>query len=312
MKPLVSVVIPNYNRQQLIQRAIDSVLNQTYPNLEIIIVDDNSTDESKEVINQYLKKHKNIQAIFSPINKGANYCRNIGIQNTKGSYVAFLDSDDSFVDSKIEKQMNFLKTENADIVFCDFVNHGNINKLKNKSGIITLKDVIFDNQLGGFSTFLIKKDVLTEVNCLDESLPSCQDWDLIIKVLKEHKGFFVGEKLVDYYVQEDSITKKPDKVIEGHEIVFKKVNKLNRELKIVDSKQLESKQNFVLASILLKHGIVREARYYFKKSIILKPNFLSGIYFLASFINISVLKKFKGIRNTLVNNITKLRSTEWR
>ena len=112
---LISVIIPTYNRAHLIKRSAQSVLNQTYKNLELIIVDDGSTDNTKEVIDSlnderivYVKQE----------NHGVSSARNTGINVANGKYIAFQDSDDIWHSDKLEKQINTLKQNNADIVFC--------------------------------------------------------------------------------------------------------------------------------------------------------------------------------------------------
>jgi glycosyltransferase involved in cell wall biosynthesis len=100
----ISIIIPSYNREKLIIRSINSILNQTYQNIEVILIDDGSTDNTKKVISQI--KDKRFRYIKLRKNKGANVARNIGIQKAIGNYIAFQDSDDFFHSDKLEKQIN--------------------------------------------------------------------------------------------------------------------------------------------------------------------------------------------------------------
>ena len=110
MEELVSVVIPTYKRSDKIERAIKSVINQTYKNLEIIVVDDNAKNkEEREKTRNIVKKYKNVKFIENKENLGGALTRNIGIENALGDYIAFLDDDDEYVNSKIEKQLKLLK-----------------------------------------------------------------------------------------------------------------------------------------------------------------------------------------------------------
>ena len=119
MKPLVSVVIPTWNRAGLIVRAINSVLSQTYSNWELIIVDDGSTDNTDEVVKKFQENDTRIRFIKHEKNSGGNSVpKNIGIKNAAGEYIAFLDSDDEYLPEKMEKQINlFNKSEIKNLGF---------------------------------------------------------------------------------------------------------------------------------------------------------------------------------------------------
>jgi len=113
-RPLVSIIIPNYNKAPYIREAIESALNQTYKNIEVIVVDDGSTDQSREIIKSFGKK---IKAYFLP-HKNANVARNFGFKKSKGEYIQFLDSDDIILPEKIEKQVEALEKTGADMALC--------------------------------------------------------------------------------------------------------------------------------------------------------------------------------------------------
>ncbi len=117
MNETISVVIPSYNRATLIGRAIESVLQQTYSNIEIIVVDDASTDETESVV----KRIKNDKLHYIKLKKNGGACkaRNVGIRASKGEYIAFLDSDDIWNTDKLEKQMKILQEKKAKVVACN-------------------------------------------------------------------------------------------------------------------------------------------------------------------------------------------------
>lgn len=114
---LISVIITNYNYSRYLKQCLDSVINQTYPFIEIIIVDDNSTDNSKGIINEYFSLNDNIFPIYNNINLGVIESRNIGIEKSNGKYICFLDADDYWSLDKIEEQIN--SCEKCDISFSD-------------------------------------------------------------------------------------------------------------------------------------------------------------------------------------------------
>ena len=117
MNETVSVVIPTYNRAELINRAIESVLQQTYSDVEIIVVDDASEDETESAVKKI--KSDKLRYIRLKQNGGACKTRNMGIRAAKGNYVAFLDSDDMWKTDKLEKQMAFLREKKAEVVACN-------------------------------------------------------------------------------------------------------------------------------------------------------------------------------------------------
>lgn len=119
MRPLVSVIIPVYNRAATIQRAVDSVLRQSYKELEIIIVDDCSSDDTVRVVNSY--QDKRIKLICLSRNSGANTARNTGIRAAKGEYIAFQDSDDEWLENKLELQMDYMFRTGKKVCYCSHI-----------------------------------------------------------------------------------------------------------------------------------------------------------------------------------------------
>lgn len=113
--------MPAYNCEKYIGEAIESVLNQTYSNWELIIVDDFSVDNTKHIINRYTKEDIRVKSIFQQNNQGAASARNKGIENSEGSYIAFLDSDDVWFEKKLEKQVNFMEKNNY-LFSCTYYN----------------------------------------------------------------------------------------------------------------------------------------------------------------------------------------------
>ena len=115
---MISIVMPTYNRAYIIDSSIKSVLAQTYSDFELIIVDDGSTDDTEKVIKSF--NDKRIRYIKLEKNSGASHARNIGIENAKGEYITFHDSDDTMASTKLEEQYNYMKENDYDISFCEF------------------------------------------------------------------------------------------------------------------------------------------------------------------------------------------------
>lgn len=249
MNNKVSVIIPNFNREELIVKAVNSVTNQSYQNIEIVIIDDNSTDNSKEIIVDLANSNDNVKYVLLDKNHGANYCRNLGVQISSGNLIAFLDSDDIFMTDKIEKQVEVFKNKKVEIVFTNFYVDENISKKYQESKYIGLQDVIFRNNLGGFSIVMMKKEIFINCGGLDESLPSCQDWDLYVRVLRKSNGYYLNLPLANYYLQNDSISKNQEKVLKGHNLVFNKIKNINTEKKIVSDAKLFMEQSHLLGDV---------------------------------------------------------------
>lgn len=148
MKPLVSIIIPNYNEERFIAKTIDSALNQTYENTEIIVVDDGSTDNSINIIKAYEEKYEKVTVLFQE-NANASMARNRGIEHARGEYYYFLDSDDIAYPETIETMVSKMKEDDADLVI------GNMDEIDVEGKSIgTLTFFEEDGTSSDFSDFL--------------------------------------------------------------------------------------------------------------------------------------------------------------
>ena len=170
-KPLVSVVIPTYNYGRFVCEAVDSALAQTWPNLEVIVVDDGSTDDTKERLKPYGNR---IRYIYQE-NRGLSGARNTGIREAAGDHVAFLDSDDLWTPKKIEAQMELVAAQNFEAVVCV---PGNNTRT---GAAYSFEDCFFVSP-GFGSTALLKRDVFDEIGGFDETLKSVEDRDMMLRI----------------------------------------------------------------------------------------------------------------------------------
>lgn len=218
---MISVVIPTYNRGYIIKRSIDSILNQTYQNIEIIVVDDNSQDNTEEVITAL--NDKRIKYIKLEENKGACYCRNLGVRNSNGKYIAFQDSDDVWRNNKLENQKAFLEKNNLDVVGCkmEISSEGSNSKTIFPSNINIKNDNIYIKNYISTQLLFGKKECFIEEE-FDEKLLRFQDWELVIRLVEKFNVEILDEILVDAYIQDNSITKDPIKAIESLKIFMQK------------------------------------------------------------------------------------------
>ncbi len=207
-KPLVSVIIPTYNRADLLGRAIQSALDQTYQKIEIIIVDDASNDNTEEIVRKF--HNKNVVYIRHNCNKGGGAARNAGIIASNGEYIAFLDDDDEWLNDKLEKQIETIKTLSSEWggIYCGFYR---ITGKKSKAVEVfkngNLKTEVLREKLdiGSSSTLLFIKKIILEIGLFDETFERNQDFELLIRFFRKYKLFSLKEPLVKIYTRNYNI-----------------------------------------------------------------------------------------------------------
>ncbi len=238
---LISVIIPTYNRAHLIKRSAESVLNQTYRNIELIIVDDGSTDNTKEVIDSI----KDDRIVYvKQENKGCCAARNKGIELAKGKYIAFNDSDDVWLPNKLEKQLNTAMLNNADVVWSKVFIYGNLIKRKVpynfKEGFLEKNTL----PLGiSAQTLFAKKEVFFN-NKFDETIKDHEDFELLLRLMKySYSIYCLDEALVNYYFQKDSITSNHERQLDSLKDLLKKYNNI---IKGLSKQSLESLAEFII------------------------------------------------------------------
>lgn len=218
---MVSVIIPAYNRENTIERAVMSVLNQTYKDLELIVVDDCSKDNTVEVLKSI--KDDRLKIIELEKNSGACVARNVGIENAQGDYIAFQDSDDEWLLDKLEKQMAIFEKEKVDLVFCAFNRFGlgeDLTYPKLPEGIVERKVLLEDSRIST-QTLIGKKECFENIK-FDPEMPRLQDYDITIRLSKKYRIYFVNQPLVNMYVQNDSISKNNDKLLKAESMILSK------------------------------------------------------------------------------------------
>lgn len=225
--PLVSVIIPTHNRLERLKYAIDSVFNQSYSNLELLVVDDGSTDGTADYLRTVEKE--NFRIFINKDANGANFARNIGLKNAKGNFIALLDDDDEWFENKIELQMSVLaKDKNLVGVSCSYkiideINEGFKNEIS-RNMTVDFEILLNRNYVGSCSFFLFKK---TDGVLFDESLNSCQDWDFYLQLLKKTDLSIkiLPDFLVKYFVHSNQISGSGRKRISGEKAFLKKYKK---------------------------------------------------------------------------------------
>jgi len=203
---LVSIIVPYYQCKDYIFQSVNSVIQQTYKNWELILVDDENSSHSRNLLKKIKTKHKNIKIYSTNLNVGAGFARNLGIEKSKGKFIAFLDSDDYWDKTKIEKQIIFLKEKKIDICYTGY------SVLSNKKIIYKPKTPIFMNYYNFLkecpiccSSVLIKKKIL--INLKFKNYKNKEDYDMWLRIAKKKNNFFgINEYLTFYRARENSLS----------------------------------------------------------------------------------------------------------
>ena len=210
-KPLVSIVIPTYQRPQFLYRAINSCLNQTYGNVEVIVVDDNNPDtearkETEALMNTF-SNVSNLHYIRHEKNKNGSAARNTGWRAAEGEYITFLDDDDEISPQKIEKQIDCLESLPEDYGACytayivKMPNGAEQHSVTCDHGDVSMKALMRTLYLGSGSNLLLRKKVVDEVNGYDESFRRNQDIEFMARVTEKYKFAYVSDVLLTIYLQ---------------------------------------------------------------------------------------------------------------
>lgn len=225
---LVSIIIPTYKRKIVyISRAVNSIIQQTYKNYEIIVVDDNKHNSDYSMAIRKYCIANNLTYLSTKGGQGANTARNIGARYAKGMYLAFLDDDDIWIKNKLEIQLQYFSndvgmiysngyvfTHDSKFLYTKpehFVTEGNLYKL------------FIYNYIGPTATALIKRECFFNVGMFDESMPSKQDYDLWIRIVKKYKAIGINQPLF-IYTRHDSnqITKNYSLIAKGYYKIYEK------------------------------------------------------------------------------------------
>ena len=202
---MVSAIVTTHNRKELLKRAIESVLSQTFKDIECIVVDDASTDGTEELCKSYPVKYIHIPKEES---RGGNYARNLGIKASRGEYCAFLDDDDYWLPEKIEKQVTLILEKRCELVYCgrrfEYIYPDTIvfeDNLPNPafSGDIS-KRILQTVCCTTSSAMLVLKKALVDINYFDENLRFWQDYELTIRLAQRGPFYFINEALCVYRV----------------------------------------------------------------------------------------------------------------
>ena len=220
---MVSVILPVHNRAALLPRAMDSVLRQTVADLELIVVDDASTDGSAEIAEEC--GDPRVRVLRLEEQRGACAARNRGIDAARGEYIAFQDSDDVWHGDKLEKQLRFLDASDADIVFCGFQRCHEDGEAWARfpheevaEGPVTRHQLLFENLAS--TQCILGRRIAVWMTLFDEKYPRMQDWAFILRAAGRYRIAYQKAFLADVYVQPDSLSGNAKNAIAAQELLL--------------------------------------------------------------------------------------------
>jgi glycosyltransferase involved in cell wall biosynthesis len=259
INPKVSIIVPTYNRAEYIGKAIDSVFSQTYKHLEIIVIDDGSTDGTGQVLKKYGDGDKVRYLYLDHV--GVSEARNRGLQESSGEYIAFLDSDDVWLPVKIEKQLEVFRVNPEVGLVCsraEVINENGEFVGEHKPELYagsSLKDLITHNFIV-FSSVIIKKSILSKLGYFfDKKLDGAVDYDFALRFAQITEIYFLDEVLVRYRITSDAISRDSIKIYKRRISILEKFKETEKR----------REQNFLIKK-RLKLDIYCLSKEYLKKN----------------------------------------------
>lgn len=201
----VSIILPTYNRAHSIRRSIESIVRQTYPHWELLVIDDGSADRTEEIVIEIAASDERVHYYRQPQNRGVAVARNEGIKCARYEYIAFQDSDDVWKEDKLEKQMRvFDDWPQVGMVYCSFEGEkqdGTKVRIPNSSmGIENLQGnmyrLLLQRNVIDAPTVVIRKECLDNVGVFDETLICLEDWELFLRVAKDYEIGYAADTLL--------------------------------------------------------------------------------------------------------------------
>lgn len=280
--PTVSVVVPTYNRSSRLEPTLRSALEQESIDVEVIVVDDASTDDTRDVVESF--EDSRLRYRRHETNRGGSAARNTGIEIATGEYIAFLDDDDVWAPRKLRKQVDYLEQKPDDWVaaYCDFRvvsrSDGVPTRLRDwigkrwsdrdararpEGGEELIPTVLTGElPLGGSSTLLVERDVVKDIGGFDPAFPRHQDWEFVVRVLRAGQLAYVDEPLVE---KRPSGSPSVERVAEGKRLLFKKYNDEIRTAER-DDRDIVGTHRFVLAKHYYMDGDFHRGTKYLLRS----------------------------------------------
>lgn len=304
--PLVSVVIPAYNCEKYIKETIFSVLNQTYSNIEVVLVDDGSTDRTAEIVQQIAEKDSRLIYMWEK-NAGVSAARNKAIRNSKGEFTALLDHDDLWLPQKLERQIPiFNNNSKTALVFSDayyfdddhpvLFNHFS----KNKPCRGKVFRELFRRNFIPCLTVVLKTKILEGSGYFAEDMDICEEYDLFLRIAYRYEVDYINMPLAKYRVHETNFSKNVELGIKEGFMLIQNCIHLIPDFEQAFSKELAEKRaelSYLSGKNLWCLGENGKARYEFLKSIKKRLSFRSFFLYALSFFNYRLFLVLGSLRN---------------
>lgn len=226
-EPLVSIITPLYNSEKYIEETIESLLNQTYKNWEMLIVDDCSKDNGVEIVNEYVLKDKRIKLFRNEKNEGVSFARNKALDLAQGKYIAFLDSDDLWKKEKLEKQISFMEKNNIDLSYTGYEKINMDGSLRGEIKVPEKLDYkeLLKNCLIGFLTAIYLKE---KFKIYKFKKTKAEDYIFWLEILKQvDYAYGIQESLAYYRVSNNSRSSNKLDIVRFHWKIYREYEKLN-------------------------------------------------------------------------------------
>jgi glycosyltransferase involved in cell wall biosynthesis len=302
--PQVSVIIPTCNRSELLPAAIRSVLDQTFQDFELVVVDDASDVSIDEVVEAF--QDKRIRLIRHDTRRGGAAARNTGIRNSYGDYVAFLDDDDEWYPEKLGRQVAALKQSDPSVgaIYTGYeavdTSTGEVRarKIPVHKGDLSAA-LLRANCIGSTSLVLVRRQCFEVVGMFDESLSSFQDYDLWIRLSRAYQFDYIAECLLRYRLHSNKIWTNPEAIRRGLEILLEKYG---------DSPGLRKRCSGYYLSVAAQFcdaGDTTKARAALRRAISLHPfDPRHYLYFFLSLMNQSAYRRFQASKSKVLKGLT--------
>jgi len=287
-----SVVIPTYNRAELLPRAIDSVLEQTYPAHEIIVVDDGSTDHTETV----MKKYESRVRYIKQKNAGVSAARNRGIEESEGNMIAFLDSDDDWKPEKLRLQAECFAEYDVSVCVTDSLEVGGphsgkttfeqsvlFDELRSSGPVLDAFPLIVQQNFINTSTLAAKKECFKKVGLFDENLKATEDTDLWLRLSVHYKFGIIHQNLGTRYLQDEGLSGDKELQYKGRIAMFNKLLRSGAELNTDQRRQVSTRRNWYFGRLLFYYVKEKNPGVLFSYFAASNPSYLFSIMFYKGF-----------------------------
>ena len=308
--PIFSVIVPAYNSEKFIRETLTSILDQTFTNFEVIVVDDGSSDLTPSILLEFQKKDTRVRIISIKNSGGPTVPTNIAISVAKGMYIAFLDHDDAWENSKLEK-LYLIYTQNpltgfilSNVTLKDEINnHTSVSRTFIASDKLSPEAILAGNYFNTFSMLSVRREILNQVGQLDTNLLMFADYEIIVRMLANNiSHIFIQEPLVGYRIHQNNTSaylSSRNRRIDDLEYIFRKHRDTFEEYP-----ESASRLYRAIGRLNLSLGNNKEAQHAYKKSIIFRPYSIGNHFrLLTSYFGEDVYMFFRKIKNEALRKL---------